>query len=148
MESSVKFFNFSSHRGKPSPILDNKARLHYVTPKNGGVKYPCYSLMLNSKISTEIAHSGLKYVRLGENTLTGELFLQFIQTPSPNTLNVYISKSKDPGKNTVIIYNKQLVLLLMERFGIKEENAASVELNVSDNKSHTSGIVVLLISNV
>ena len=148
MESSVHFFTFTTKCRKTQLIPDNRARLHYVTKNNSTVKYPSYSLTLNSKISNEITRNGLRYVRCGENTLTGELFLQFIQEKSPNTLNLSVSRNKNPEKSVVTIYNKQLVLFLMERFGIKEENAATVDLNVSDNKSHTNGIVVLLISYV
>lgn len=143
---SVRFYKFTSKCGKTHSIPANKARLHFVTPKNSAVKCSSYSLTFNGIISREITRNGLKYVRLGENTLTGELFLQFTPAKTPDTLNLSILRNKDPEKTTVTIYNKQFVEFLIQRFSITEDEAVSIDLNVSDNKSHTSGIAVVLIN--
>ena len=141
---TIKYFNFNSIGvGRGRPIPDNKARFHYVTRENSVAKNPYYCITLNHTISIEIAEKDFLYMRTGENSMTGELFLMFTKEKTDDTLKVSIGRNRT---SCISIYNKAFVEFLMKRFNIDKSKATSVILSVSNNRSRTEDAIVILIS--
>ncbi len=141
---TIKYFNFNGigvSRGRPIP--DNKARLHYVTKENSDAKSSHYCITLNNKISIEIAEKDFLYTRIGENSMTGELFLMFTNEKTDDALKVSIGRNRT---SCISIYNKAFVEFLMKRFNIDKSKATSIILSVSNNRSRTEDAIVILIS--
>ena len=141
---TIKYFNFNSIGvGRGRPIPDNKARLHYVTKENSDANNAYYCFTLNKKTSIEIAEKDFIYARIGENSMTGELFLMFTNEKTDDALKISIGRNRT---SCISIYNKAFVEFLMKRFNIDKSKATSVILSVSNNRSRTEDAIVILIS--
>lgn len=144
---AIKYFDFKKFKkGRGKPIPDNSAVLHYVTKANSNVKGNYYCLTFNNKISNEIAERGFNYVRIGENSMTGELFLMFIKEETPDAIKISTQRGNS-SLSSISIYSKALMEFLMKRFSIDIQDAASYPLTISDNRSRSSDAIVILISN-
>ena len=141
---TIKYFNFNKFGvGRGSKIPDNKARLHYVTKENSDANNAYYCITLNKKISIEIAEKDFLYTRIGENSMTGELFLMFTNEKTDDALKVSIGRNRT---SCISIYNKAFVEFLMKRFNIDKSKVTSIILSVSNNRSQKEDAIVILIS--
>ena len=77
-------FNQNKNGGRGRSINRGAARLHYVTKESDRIKNPYYCITLNNEISEEIRDKGVQYLRLGNNTLTGEIYLVFCKEETPD----------------------------------------------------------------
>lgn len=139
------FIDFKSRRnfGRGATIAKNAARLHYVTKESKRVKNPYYCITLNKEISNEIKDKNLPYLRLRQNTITGELYLLFETEYKEYSTKASFGRG---NQKCLSIYNKGLVVKIMELLGIpKDENAESYLLKISENKSRIADVVCLQI---
>lgn len=143
--NEIIYVDFKQYKngGRGRAINRGAARLHYVTKHSERCKNSYYCITLNNEISEVIRDKGVTYLRLGNNPLTGEIYLVFCKEETSDAVKISLGRGHS---KCISIYSKGLVEKVMEFLKISKENAEDYLLNIGENKSRIADAVCLQIN--
>lgn len=141
MQEEFVYIDFKhSRRGRA--IDRGTARLHYVSKNSEKVKNAYYCITLNQEISNEIKDKDLQYLRLRQNTITGEIYFVFGKEEAADAVKASFGRG---NAKCISIYSKGLVETVINILEIPKEKAEDYILKIGENKSRIADVVCLQI---
>lgn len=116
-----------------------ESTVYYLRQKLDGSDYSLYAIVFSPTITKELRKKAFPYLRIKVNRLTCEIYFVFSKEKYNGSLNV---KTYGGKQGRLCVYNKELVVFIMDTVGIEKGNRVIRDIEISPNKSRIDDVLV------